>query len=287
MDVVFEGRLTEEVQLKDVLLKILEKRPSGNLLLRVATAARDCDGKICVVDGRFITAAIVSNTRENGYPAVRRLLSIQNGNFACLRPSADDSLSIPYSLNIELEKVIPLVPDLPESPNGLHDEKSLLDKVFGSNAFDPIEPTPEIRTDVVEVARPQNPNASWQLLQPLVAPNEVLEAPPVAAPTKVVEPISAEELAHLSMPRTNQDSDTKIRPGKRNTGGLSPMLLVGAVGLLFAAECLAIVFWKPLNAYLVGHKVGAADQASATAHHATTAPTATTTKRNTPSKHKN
>jgi len=256
LDVVFEGRLTDEVQLKNVLLKILEKRPSGNLLLRVATTARDCDGKICIVDGRFITAAIIANTRENGYPAVRRLLSIEEGNFACLRPSPDDSLSIPYSLNIELEKVIPLVPNLPESPNGLHDEKSLLDKVFGSNAFDPIEPKPEI----VET-RPQNPNASWQLLQPLVAPNAVVDPVVPIAPVRVIEPISADELASLSMPRTNQDQpDTKIKPGKRNTGGISPMIMVSAVGLLFVMELLAIAFWKPLNAYLAqqtGNHAGA------------------------------
>lgn len=261
MDVVFEGRLTDEVQLKNVLLKILEKRPSGNLLLRVATTARDCDGKICIVDGRFITAAIIANTRENGYPAVRRLLSIEQGNFACLRPSPDDSLSIPYSLNIELEKVIPLIPNLPESANGLHDEKSLLDKVFGSNAFDPIEPKPEF---IVE-NRPQNPNASWQLLQPLVAPNEVIEPNASVAPVRVIEPISAEELASLSLPRTNQDNhDTQIKPGKRNTGGISPLVLVSAVGLLFVMELLAIVFWKPLSAYLV-HQTG--DKGAATVNH--------------------
>ena len=262
MDVVFEGRLTDEVQLKNVLLKILEKKPSGNLLLRVATTARDCDGKICIVDGRFITAAIIANTRENGYPAVRKLLSIEHGNFACLRPSPDDSLSIPYSLNIELEKVIPLVPNLPESPNGLHDEKSLLDKVFGSNAFDPIEPKPEI----VET-KPQNPNASWQLLQPLVAPNAVIEPVEPVAPVRVLEPISADELASLSQPRTNQeDPDTQIKPGKRNAGGLSPMIMVSAVGLLFVMEVLAIVFWKPLSVYLP-HQMG--DRAGAgTAHHA-------------------
>lgn len=260
MDVVFEGRLTDEVQLKNVLLKILEKRPSGNLLLRVATTARDCDGKICIVDGRFITAAIIGNTRENGYPAVRRLLSIEQGNFACLRPSPDDSLSIPYSLNIELEKVIPLVPNLPESPNGLHDEKSLLDKVFGSNAFDPIEPKPEI----VET-QPQNPNASWQLLQPLVAPNAVAEPIAPVVPVRTIEPISADELASLSAPRTNQeDTDTKIKPGKRNTGGLSPMLMVSAVGLLFVMELLAIAFWKPLSVY-ISHQMG--DRSGATAAH--------------------
>ena len=260
MDVVFEGRLTDEVQLKNVLLKILEKRPSGNLLLRIATTERDCDGKICIVDGRFITAAIIANTRENGYPAVRRLLSVQNGNFACLRPSPDDSLSIPYSLNIELEKVIPLVPNLPESPNGLHDEKSLLDKVFGSNAFDPIEPKPEIIDN-----KPQNPNASWQLLQPLVAPNAVVEPLVPVAPVRVIEPISADELASLSVPRTSQDdSDTKIKPGKRNTGGISPLIMVSAVGLLFVLELLAIAFWKPLSAYL-SSQIG--DRAAPTTAH--------------------
>jgi hypothetical protein len=204
------------------------------------------------VDGRFITAAIVSTTRETGYVAVRKLLGVLEGNFACLRPSAGDSLNIPISLNIELEKVIPLLPNLPESPNGLHDEKSLLDKVFGSNAFDPIEPKVE---QVETKAQAQNPNASWQLLQPLVAPNEKTEQP--AAPVRVIEPISADELARLQMPiRTNivEKSDTKIRPPKR-TSWISPLTIMSAVGLLLAVELLAIIFWKPLSAYLA-HKTG-------------------------------
>lgn len=291
MDVVFEGRLTDEVTLKSVLLKIQEKRPSGNLLLRVATAQRDCDGKICIVDGRFITAAIVATSRENGYDAVRKLLSVEEGNFACLRPSAEDSLSIPYSLNIELEKIIPLMPNLPESPNGLHDEKSLLDKVFGSNAFDPImaepqrefinEPerefTMEPRREVLE-SRPKNANASWQLLQPLTAPNELIEPEPViepiAPPVRTIEPISAEELASLHVPRPAQsDHDTKIRPGKRNSSR-SPLLMVTAVGILFVMELIAIFYWKPLNAY-IAHYTG--DRGAQVSHRSN--------KRNTAQKH--
>ncbi len=250
MDVVFEGRLTEEVQLRDVLRKILEKRPSGNLLLRISTTQRDCDGKLCIVDGRFITAAIVSTTRETGYLAVRKLLGVTEGNFACLRPSQGDSLNIPISLNIELEKVIPLVPHLPESPNGLHDEKSLLDKVFGATAFDPIEP----KAEHVE-AKAQNPNASWQLLQPLVAPNEIIES--AAPPVRVIEPISADELARLQIPTRSvvvEKPDTKIRPPKRSSA-ISPLAIMSAVGLLLAIELLAIIFWKPLSAYLT-HKTG-------------------------------
>ena len=138
-------------------------------------------------------------------------------------------------------------------------KKSLLDKVFGSNAFDPIEPKPEI----VET-KPQNPNASWQLLQPLVAPNAVAEPIAPVAPVRVIEPISAEELAALSAPRTNQeDTDTKIKPGKRNTGGFSPMIMVSAVGLLFVMELLAIAFWKPLSVY-ISHQMG--NRAGTSAH---------------------
>lgn len=258
MDVVFEGRLTEEVQLKDVLRKILEKRPSGNLFLRISTPQRDCDGKLCIVDGRFITAAIVSTTRETGYEAVRKLLGVLEGNFACLRPSAGDSLNIPISLNIELEKVIPLLPSLPESPNGLHDEKSLLDKVFGSNAFDPIEPKVDDRIET----KAQNPNASWQLLQPLVAPNEKVE--PVSPPVRVIEPISADELARLQIPvRTVvvEKNETKIRPSKRSSW-ISPLPILTVVGLLLALELLAIIFWKPLNAYM--HKTEAHQSSPAT-----------------------
>ncbi|HEY9733823.1 MAG TPA: hypothetical protein V6C89_18070 [Drouetiella sp.] len=260
MDVVFEGRLTDEVPLKSVLQKIVEKRPSGNLLLRVATPDRNCDGKICIVDGRFITAAIVAQTRETGYDAVRKILSVTEGNFACLRPNKEDSLMIPYSLNIELDKILPLIPNLPDEADGLHDEKSLLDKVFGAQAFEaepPIAPV-EPKLELVEPVRPQNPNASWQLLEPLAMPGGMgaipsLDASPVqtAPPPKAIEPVNADDLAALNT-RTHVDrsNDDKIKPGKR-VSVLSPMLITGFVGLMFVAECLAIVYWKQINVFIV------------------------------------
>lgn len=245
MDVVFEGRLTQEVQLKVVLQKIVENRPPGNLVLRISSPEQDCEGKLCIADGRFITAAILSQTHETGYTAVRKLMSVLEGNFACLRASAEDSVAIPISLNIELARVIPLMPDLPVSPDGLHDEKSLLDKVFGpGEVCEPIEPEAEERE---QTQQDQTTSSNWQLLQPLIAPDIKKEAAPVRA---VVEPISPGDLAKLqSLPPKNNSQNKAGKVKQAKPAALSPLAVMTIVGFFLALQLLAIIFWKPLSAH--------------------------------------
>jgi hypothetical protein len=108
---------------------------------------------------------------ETGYPALRQLLAVGTGNFAGLRPEPGEKIDLVPNLNFELHKVIPLMPALPESPVGLFDEKSLLDKVFSTGSFEKLE---QMRP--TEPARPRD-------MEPMLPPAKPLgPLPPMQMP---------------------------------------------------------------------------------------------------------
>jgi hypothetical protein len=160
VDVLFEGRLNPELHLKTVLQRVLENKPQGNLLIRISSPYASSNGRLLIRDGRYITAALLDDSDESGYAALRSLLAVTMGNFSGLRPSQDEKIDLIPNLNIELHKVIPLMPTLPESPIGLFDEKSLLDKVFSTGSFEKLgEMQPEQAIHMVEplLNQPQMP----------------------------------------------------------------------------------------------------------------------------------
>ena len=170
MDVLFEGRLNPDLHLKTVLQRVLENKPPGNLLIRISSPNPASTGRLLVRDGRFITAALLDENDESGYPALRQLLAVGTGNFAGLRPEPGEKIDLVPNLNFELHKVIPLMPALPESPVGLFDEKSLLDKVFSTGSFEKLEqmrPTEPARPRDMEPmlppAKPLGPLPSMQM----------------------------------------------------------------------------------------------------------------------------
>ena len=130
VDVIFEGRLSNTVGLKQVLKRIADNRIPGTLLLRV-TVSEESSGRMVISEGRYITAAALAPTNEVGYQALRKLVQVNAGSFALLAVGKHDNMDIQANLYIELDKVIPLLPNLPPDESGLFEEKALLDKVFG------------------------------------------------------------------------------------------------------------------------------------------------------------
>lgn len=315
MDVLFEGRLNPELHLKTVLQRVLENKPQGNLLIRISSPHAASNGRLLIRDGRFITAALLDDSDESGYTALRQLLAVSTGSFAGLRPSQDERIDLIPNLNIELHKVIPLMPALPESPVGLFDEKSLLDKVFSTGSFEKLEqmqPEPA-RHNVEPLLKPVQPQMP---VQPQVPPMSQMSAPlqmpqmpssqkppmpqmpssqkpqtpsqmpQIPLPTQP-EPPAWQNAKTVPIPKVNfsEDQTREIRRppplaasyeglddiGKRNgrrgatpTGqyaqqstarSASPIVALVLVGILLIGELGAIVFWKPLNSYLLSKNI--------------------------------
>lgn len=176
MDLIFEGRLSDQINMKDVLLRIKSLQTPGLKILRINRQRDGLHGKIAVDGGKYVTAASVIDSVETGYPALRLLLTVSDGNFALLNAMPNDSIELQPNLHIGIDQLLQAMPHLPDSPAKLFDERALLDKVFGQDFT--LGDLPAHRDDEEEEPVTQNQtlsgpnkvpdNVTWALMQPLI-----------------------------------------------------------------------------------------------------------------------
>ncbi len=176
MDLIFEGRLSDQINMKDVLLRIKSLQTPGLKILRINRQRDGLQGKIAVDGGKYVTAASVIDSVETGYPALRLLLTVSDGNFALLNAMPNDSIELQPNLHIGIDQLLQAMPHLPDSPAKLFDERALLDKVFGQDFT--LGDLPAHRDDEQEEPVTQNQtlsgpnkvpdNVTWALMQPLI-----------------------------------------------------------------------------------------------------------------------
>jgi hypothetical protein len=119
VDVIVEGKITNEEGLDEVLQTIIDLKTVVSPVLRINCLDSRIQGKIGFAQGGFILGAKIEETGELGYPAVRRLLLIRNGNYAILDPEKQVVPDINQTLWLDAGKVIKVLPDLPQSPESL------------------------------------------------------------------------------------------------------------------------------------------------------------------------
>lgn len=175
MDLIFEGRLSDQIAMKDILLRIKSEPTPGMKILRINRQRDGLVGKIAFDGGKYVTAASVVDSIETGYTALRLLLSVSDGNFALLNAKPGDSIELQPNLHIEIDQLLKSMPHLPDSPNKLFDERALLDRVFGQDFT--LSELPALPDEDNEPLAPplavsgsnQIPDkAAWALMQPLI-----------------------------------------------------------------------------------------------------------------------
>ena len=121
VDVVVEGKINREESMREVVQTVLELKTLANPVLRITDEESDLQGRIAFAQGGYIIGAKVNNTEELGYEAVRKLLSIRNGNYAVLDPGRTPFTDINQTLWLLGTRVIESLPNLPASPEALLD----------------------------------------------------------------------------------------------------------------------------------------------------------------------
>ncbi len=124
MDIVIEGRITPDEGLADIIQTVLDLKNIANPILRLTSAQGDLQGRIGFGHG-FILGGRVSSPEETGYPAIRKLLTIQDGTYAILDPGRTHVADVNQTLWIKANRVVSLLPNLPESPQQLLDGADL------------------------------------------------------------------------------------------------------------------------------------------------------------------
>lgn len=121
MDVLIEGKITEDEPVAEVIETLMELKTYPHLVLRISQANADLEGRIAFSHGGYILGGRINNSDDSGYKAIHQLLSVKNGNYAILDPGRQQIADINQTLWIVGERVIERLPDLPETPIELFD----------------------------------------------------------------------------------------------------------------------------------------------------------------------
>lgn len=250
MDLVAEGHLTEAVTLRNVLQQITASSSADTSFLRISSLQKDLSGYIVIADSRFVTACSIVDEVETGYSALKKLLLVTAGKYVLLSAASHDTLGMEQTLNIELQKLIELLPHLPDSPEYLFDEKSLLDKVFAdatpSEVSEPESyPSANIQESSSVTAASSEP--TWDLLQPLLSGKALIPA---------CEPAIRQILSSFA---PEHETSTTIPPYRSSTCSFklsksylpfrppSSLKVILLVSTALVVQILVIAFWKPLT----------------------------------------
>lgn len=118
MDIIIEGKITPDEGMAEVLQTVIDLKNLTNPILRLTSTSEDLQGRISFSKGHILGGRI-NNTDEVGYPAIRKLFSITEGNYAILDPGRAHQNEVNQSLWIVADKLIALLPNLPAAPDGL------------------------------------------------------------------------------------------------------------------------------------------------------------------------
>ena len=164
MQVLLEGHLSYEQPLGQVLQQILSSARGGATVLQLADPMTGARGDILINDSRVLVGAQMYEPKAMGYPALRTLCAFALADYRLVQPDAAKANRGDHSLNLEIDKMLRFLPELPDSPDQIDNP---LERVFNNynHVAGPVEP---------RMAR----------LDPMHETNNQIEAalPPQAAP---------------------------------------------------------------------------------------------------------
>jgi hypothetical protein len=123
VDIIIEGKITPEEGMNEVIQTVIDLKNLQNPILRISSSDSDLQGRVSFSSGHILGGRI-NNTDETGYPAIRKLLSITDGNYAILDPGRQHITDVNQTLWIEANKILQMLPNLPQTPEVLMDMNS-------------------------------------------------------------------------------------------------------------------------------------------------------------------
>lgn len=120
MDIIIEGKITPDEGMSEVIQTVIDLKNLQNPILRISATDSDLQGRVAFSSGHILGGRI-NNSDETGYPAIRKLLLITQGNYAILDPGRQHIQDVNQTLWIEANKVIQMLPNLPQTPEVLMD----------------------------------------------------------------------------------------------------------------------------------------------------------------------
>ncbi len=130
LNCVLEGNLSYDMRLNSVLEQIHELGYRGDSILRLKSLNPPFTGIIVVRDGRQVISARILNETVTPYEALRRMMAMADGEYKYSTIRGDD-YNLPESpFVLNLNYLLSLYPNLPESISELVDQNAVCDLVF-------------------------------------------------------------------------------------------------------------------------------------------------------------
>jgi hypothetical protein len=129
--VIFEGHLSYEVPLVDVLRQVLDTRLAGPAVLQLADPMTGARGDILIENCQTLVGAQMYEPKAMGYPALRKLCEFALADYRLVQPDPAKANRGDHSLNLEIKQVMELIPHLPEDPSTVGTDP--LERIFSNN----------------------------------------------------------------------------------------------------------------------------------------------------------
>ena len=143
MLVIFEGHLSYEVPLVDVLRQVLNTQLAGPAVLQLADPMTGARGDILIENGQTLVGAQMYEPKAMGYPALKKLCKFSFADYRLVQPDAAKANRGDHSLNLDIQKIMELIPHLPEDPASIGTDP--LERIYSNNVGEKTGPvTPNL-----------------------------------------------------------------------------------------------------------------------------------------------
>jgi hypothetical protein len=132
----------------------MEGAPENLSALLLTDEPNGRHGTIFISEGRYVSGADLKDADyvqiSTGYEALRILSGLVTANFKYITAPPEFFQKAELTLNIEIEKILLCLPELPEDVSEFQDSDSLLDRVFSPDASTSAKPTQVIPESELE-----------------------------------------------------------------------------------------------------------------------------------------
>jgi len=110
---VQSGKIWQNRRTREVLWTLLKLQKVEAGILVISSSKNKMEGEIGVFHGIFLTGAKINGTTETGYPAMKRLLEVEEGSFNYYDYSEHGLADLDQNLKLRITQIINLMPNLP------------------------------------------------------------------------------------------------------------------------------------------------------------------------------
>lgn len=110
---VQSGKIWQNRRTREVLWTLLKLQKVESGILYINSPQSKLEGEIGVFHGIFLTGAKIAGSGERGYPAIKRLLEIEEGTFTYIDVGSHGLGDLEENLKLRITQIINLMPDLP------------------------------------------------------------------------------------------------------------------------------------------------------------------------------